>query len=278
MAKISSSPAGRYVLAVITMTNVKKKISHSFSKASGQYDRFALVQRQSVRTMQEKIIGLRDILPKGEMLEIGCGTGSLSRIVAAEIPGNHLLMTDISLGMLEKCKENFTAKNRENLSWRLADGENITSQAKYALIISGLTLQWFTDPVKALKMAGKALMAGGLLLYSYIGAGSFAEWRAVCKKYKINCTANPLPDTKMINDEINHCFSEINTWSETIVIDYPHVADFFNSLKKTGSATSLTRQSLSAGEMRKLLKNWSADLAMNKLQMTYEIQYIMAVK
>ncbi|NOX25626.1 MAG: methyltransferase domain-containing protein [Deltaproteobacteria bacterium] len=258
---------------------MKDRIAAGFSKAADEYEQFALLQRCSVRSLHKKIALVKGRLPAGPVLEIGCGSGTLSRVLVAEMPERYFLLTDFSSGMLNKCRANFPDADRlQKLKWQLLDGENITAQEKFVLIVSGLTLQWFTDPVRALKSAGQALLPGGILLYSYLGDGSFPEWRAVCDKYQIPCTANPVPDAHRINHEISKYFSKVDIWEETFKIKYPGVEDFFYSLKKTGSGTPLNGQALAVSQMKALLKKWKGELAGEELEMTYNIRYIMSTK
>ncbi len=258
---------------------MKDKIAAAFSKAADEYEQFALLQLCSIRSLQKKIAILKGRLPPGSVLEVGCGSGTLSRVLVAEMPERRFLFTDVSSAMLNQCRANFPDANKlQRLKWQLLDGENITVKEKFALVVSGLTLQWFDDPLQALKSAWLALLPGGSMLYSYLGAGSFPEWRAVCDKYQIQCTANHMPDTHKINHEISKYFSKVKTWEETCRIKYPGVEDFFYSLKKTGSGTSLNGQMLTVIQMKALLKKWKDELAGEELEMTYNIRYIMSTK
>ncbi len=87
-----------------------------------------------------------------------------------------------------------------------------------------------------------------------------------------------MPDTHRVNCEIRNFFSTIETWGETIRLKYPQVQDFFHSLKRTGSATQLNKLSLPIKQMRELIKRWDNELLGEELEMTYNIQYILAEK
>jgi hypothetical protein len=87
-----------------------------------------------------------------------------------------------------------------------------------------------------------------------------------------------MPDSRKILYEISGYCREVETWEKTFTIKYPRLRDFFYSLKKTGSGTPLNGQTLALGQMRKLIREWTGELAGAELEMTYNICYIMAVK
>lgn len=261
------------------MKNIKDKIAAGFSKAAGQYEQFAQVQHRSAVVLRKTLAGFKDQLPTGPVLEVGCGAGNLSRLLAIELPDRDLLLTDFAAGMLAQCRKNLDGlPNLQRVAWQLMDGEMISEHDKFSLIISGLTLQWFDRPDLALERAGRALKKGGRLLYSYVGLESFPEWRAICRSLQLPCTANRLPDWDMILTGIKRSLSEIETWSENVTITYSGAKDFFHSFKKTGSSTSLNGGALGLSEMRRLLREWDASLDGKPLEVTYCVHYLMAVQ
>ena len=261
------------------MKSLKEKIAIGFSNAAGQYEQFAQVQYRSAGSLRKRLVGLKDQLPSGPVLEVGCGAGGLSRFLAIELPDRQLLLTDFASGMLEQCQKNLAGlPDIQRVSWQLMDGEMIAEHEKFALVVSALTMQWFSRPDQALERAGRALKKGGLLLYSYVGAESFPEWRTMCRNLQLPCTANRFPDRDWMLAGIRKSLSEIETWSEEVTIAYATAKDFFNSLKKTGSSTSINSSTLTLSQMRKLLRQWDESLGSKSLEVTYCVHYIMAVK
>ncbi len=261
------------------MIDSKNKIADSFSQAAAQYEKYASIQRYSASSIGSVIASIIDQLPTGPVMEIGCGTGTLSRILINELPDRPLRLTDFAAGMLEQCNQNIAElPNIKRVTWHLQDGEEITDQSKFALIVSGLTMQWFREPEQALLRTGQALKPGGALLYSTIGRQSFPQWRIMCNKLDLPCTVNLFPNIEKLQKKIKPAFKKIDVWNESIDITYKNVSDFFNFMKKSGTNTSVLGQSLSLIQMRRLLNHWHKELAGESLTMTYIIQYIKAVK
>ncbi len=256
---------------------MKKRIANNFSQAAANYDKFALVQKKSIVTMAG-LLPLPHNLPPGPVLEIGCGTGRLSQKLSTAFQNRSLIFTDMASGMIEQCRQNLTqALHFPRHIWLVMDGEALAARG-CALIVSSLTMQWFNDPASALGDIGDILRDKGQILFSYIGADSCPQWWQVCAELQLPCTINPLPDHRHLLPLLEGKFKDIKLWSEDIDIEYATVRDFFYSLKKTGAATQLKGLRLNSSEMRKLLKGWQLKLGGGPLTMTYNIQYLRAVR
>ncbi len=256
---------------------MKRRIAQSFSQAAANYDKFALVQKKSLITLAG-LLPQAGKLPEGPVLEIGCGTGGLSRKLSAAFPDFPLIFTDMAQGMIQQCRRNLASSvHSPPPAWLIMDGEAIAAR-NCALIISSLTMQWFNNPVSAIEEAREKLRDGGMILFSYIGAESCPQWRQICAELQLPCTMNPLPDNQHLLPLLDGRFKDIDIWSENIDLEYETVPDFFYSLKRTGAATQIRGLRLNSAEMRKLLQGWQLKLAGRPLIMTYNIQYLRAVR
>ena len=81
--------------------HIKAAIAAAFSAAAGSYDAAAGVQRRVAGELAQRIARLP--LDQPRVLEIGCGTGFLSRELLALDP-RELLLTDIAPTMIGRCR------------------------------------------------------------------------------------------------------------------------------------------------------------------------------
>jgi ubiquinone/menaquinone biosynthesis C-methylase UbiE len=95
-------------------------------------------------------------------LDVGCGTGAVSRILA-ELPGvREVVGIDPSPVFVEKARELGTAPSR--LSFQTADGRALPfPDASFDLVVFHTTLCHVPDPERALHEAHRVLRAGGWL-------------------------------------------------------------------------------------------------------------------
>lgn len=153
----------------------RDQIARAFSGAHG-YEAHAPVQREVARALAARIAAL-DLPCNLRGLEIGCGTGFLTReLQAAHVTGDWLV-TDLSPDMVARCHAALGASPRHRFA--PLDGETGTPEGgPFDLICSSLALQWFADAPAALARMAGWLAPGGHLVVTTLGLETFAEWRA----------------------------------------------------------------------------------------------------
>lgn len=152
----------------------KQRISDAFGAAAGHYDDHAGPQRLAAALVadlaqRQKPDGVKRIL------EIGCGTGFLTRDIQARWPGAELVVTDLSPDMLARAAKGGLVAG----TFLTMDGEAPIFEGEwFDLILSSLAFQWFDDLEGAIARLAALLRPGGSLIFSTMGQGSFARWRA----------------------------------------------------------------------------------------------------
>lgn len=120
-------------------------------------------------------------IPHGaRLLEIGCGTGALTKSIAREVYPSVLTLNDISSQMVEKAKNSVL----HSLSYSpcsivplVGDAEQIDWPAADAIITSS-AVQWFKNPLSFVSKAKSALPNGGIVALATYGPMTFNELRA----------------------------------------------------------------------------------------------------
>ncbi|WP_340265147.1 methyltransferase domain-containing protein [Sphingobium mellinum] len=151
----------------------KQRISDAFGAAADRYDDHAGPQRAAAALVAD--LAQRQS-PGGvkRILEIGCGTGLLTRHIQARWPAAELVVTDISPEMLARtAKGGFVAG-----TFMAMDGEAPPLEGEwFDLILSSLAFQWFDNLGDGIARLVGLLRPGGSLIFSTMGQGSFARWR-----------------------------------------------------------------------------------------------------
>ena len=83
----------------------KEEITDNFSNSLPYYDKNALHQREVARRLSKALEPWRDIIPQGTILEIGAGTGFLTKHLLKMYPRRNALITDLSPEIINFCKE-----------------------------------------------------------------------------------------------------------------------------------------------------------------------------
>lgn len=250
----------------------KEIIGRRFGKAAAHYDRYARLQRESALVLAPEIEAAAADLPPGPVLEVGCGTGTLTRVLARSLPGRPLVAVDLAPEMA------MTARQRVGggVCAVVADGEDLPLGPGMAGVVSGLTLQWFADWRSGLAGLYRRLLPGGILICSWLGAGSFAEWRRVCRRTGLVCTANPLPPADL-PAQVPELGGRGRSWQRVFVLEYPSAAAFFHSLKMTGTAAAPAPR-LATADLRALIHAWDAETGGSGVRVSYEVCYYLVSK
>jgi len=256
--------------------DIKEKIAANFSTSSFRYDQYAVMQQQAALSLVRRLTDFHHELPVGPVLEVGCGTGAVSRELVTMFPERRLTLIDLAPGMIAENRHALAAylETPHHVDWQVRDAETIDVRNHYALIASCLTLQWFQDLSGSLAKLCEALVPDGFLLCSYLGDRSFPEWRSACVALDLPCTVNRLPNSQALMETLHALGYEATAWSEMIEQHYPTAHDFFRSLKKTGASTHSADDRLTLTQMVRLLSSWPKDNN-GAVTVTYQINSIL---
>ena len=148
----------------------KELIKQRFSKASGTYGDASHVQQSIARKMIDTIkkVASRNY---SHVLEIGCGTGTYSRLLCETFHPEQLFLNDISEAMLAHC----TDISCPRISFLQGDAETISYPDQQDMITSCSAIQWFADPEKFFRKCYASLNSQGILAFSTFGEKNYQE-------------------------------------------------------------------------------------------------------
>lgn len=197
----------------------KQRVIRNFDVQAKSYAHNCDVQSQIAHRLAEQLPDLHS----PHILEIGCGSGALTRLALERYPNGTFDITDLSPNMLRQAKS--TVQSAQNIKWRVMDGENPQSDQKYDLIIANMVFQWFEDKDGALSKLQNLLKPRGVLLYSVPSQKSFPEWHETLNGLGLH--ANTLQ-----GDDWRGALTQ-----ESITVDYKTTLNFLRTIKKTGAHT-----------------------------------------
>lgn len=164
-----------------------KLIKTQFEKSMDKYDDNALVQQ----LMAEKLVGALIAnagADFGNILELGCGTGLLTKLLASSVAYKKYYANDI----VEKSKT-YLSSIIPDCNFMCGNAKKIKPSAKMDLLISNAMFQWFSNLDKVLDDYKILLNPGGTIAFSTFSPDNFKEIKSLTGltlKYK------PLEDIK----------------------------------------------------------------------------------
>jgi len=238
----------------------KQQVAKAFDAAASTYDSAAQVQARAADRMTELVAGLT-LSAEPVVLEIGCGTGLLTRRLMPRV-GGQWLVTDLSPAMVEAAKAALNAIEppcpaAATAHFRVMDGENPdTPLGLFDLIVSNLAAQWFGDLGRAVNRLRAGLTPGGWLVLSTLGAGSFSQWQDAHQALGLTSGIPAYPDADTLARQLPEGTRLV---TETITVRHENAHAFIAALKRIGAGTPAPGyRPLSPGALRKVIRTMGA--------------------
>ncbi len=142
---------------------------------AGDYARYSTGQYQWA---QELIAKLH--LRGGEnILDIGCGDGKVTALLAAAVPHGMVTGIDLSPEMINLARQMFVSASFPNLHFLQMDASRLTFVEEFDVAFSNAALHWIIDHRPVLQGVARSLKPGGRLLFQMGGRGNAAEAIAI---------------------------------------------------------------------------------------------------
>ncbi|MGQ9688262.1 MAG: methyltransferase domain-containing protein [Desulfobaccales bacterium] len=266
----------------ITAMHSKHAIQRNFARRALSYDRYALIQQgmaaELLRLAQEAVERARLIL------EIGCGTGYLTKLLRQANPAAAIVAVDLDVSLLRRARERLERDGR--VYFLAADGEAFAG-GPYDLIVANSVFQWFTRPQETLRTYHGLLNSGGALAFSTLGPATFRELDNAFRQAAGGLALSESPEVVALSfsneDAWRRClaqagFQEAVLLREERIELHPTVQDFLHALQATG-ATNPSPRPFSPRLFRHMAEIYQGSYGLNgAIPVTYEIIWALGRK
>ncbi len=117
---------------------------------------------RTTRPHRERLVGAGLIGTGDAVMDVGCGTGALTRAAARLATGGSALGVDLSGRMLERARELTAAEGVGNASYEQADAEvHPLGEDRFDVLVSSFGCMFFGDPARAFANLARALRRDG---------------------------------------------------------------------------------------------------------------------
>ena len=215
-----------------------------FDEIASYYDTNFLLTRNPAR----RLVDLADAAPGRQVLEVGCGTGFATFLLAEAItPTGSLLATDIAEKMISVGRGNAERDGVENIEFKVMDGAQLdVKDSSFDLVLCCHALFGFPDIPKALAEWRRVLRPDGTVAFSTISS-QFNFWvqpevlRVITKYLEMSPpVAGPLDTPGKCSDMLESAgFVDIEVVEEDLGYSYRNIDEFWNEI-----SSSLFRLSL----------------------------------
>ncbi|MEH6632259.1 MAG: methyltransferase [Halopseudomonas aestusnigri] len=258
----------------------KEGLARRFGAAAQSYERQSEVQQKTAIALSGLIKKrLRKRAPL-RILEIGCGTGYLTRSLYDLYPDAQWFVTDISPDMIQQCRSSFIegdtsqSHDKDNLTFSIMDGENPDLEGPFDLICSNMAFQWFHDLEGSLHKLTSLLSPDGVLSFTSLASDTFDLWHKCQEELSIERLAPEFPSATFYKNNFSGSFVEIE--KQLFVQCHKSGLEFLQNLKDIGAHSSgLGRKPMGSGELRRLLKKYESYFTDGSIEADYDVIFVL---
>ena len=250
---------------------LKSAVAHNFGLASPHYDAQASLQALVAQQLAQAILASHPASGLS-VLEIGGGTGGLTRHLLPTLCPSMYLFSDLAVPMVQQAK--LPSMLAPVVQLRVVmDGElPALPPASVDLVVSSLAVQWFSQPAISLPGLLRLLKPGGQLWVSTLVQGSFDQWRHDCEQAALSAGIIPLLSeaqlVALLSDHGSptkgsqaegqvpgHAKGQVTGQVHKIRRSYPSALAFLQNLRAIGAHhPAADHRPVNAGRLRQLLK------------------------
>lgn len=116
----------------------------------------------------ERVVELLDPSPGERILDLGCGTGQLTAVIAEQTgSGGAVVGIDLSAEMIERARE-----RHPDIRFERIDATAFVTDSSFDAVFSNATLHWIADQAAVIERVADTLAPGGRFVAELGGSGN----------------------------------------------------------------------------------------------------------
>ncbi|MCF7849962.1 MAG: methyltransferase domain-containing protein [Kiritimatiellales bacterium] len=253
-------------------------IGRRFSAAAKTYDRHARPQQALAQAV---VSALPELYPE-QILELGAGTGQLTRLLIDRFPDVPIDAVDVAEKMVEHSRLKFGKFPRVN--WIEADAQTYLTEVPYPLIASSAALHWVSNLRKTFSTIFQCLENDGLFALGMMLGGTLKELRELRQTIAPDKAPSDSLTGYAETEEALHeaGFRVLRKIHSEEQILYDSAEEFFRAIHEqgvTGRRVTGDSEPLTRGELSELVADYQERFAADGgVYATYETAVFLATR
>ncbi|MBS3792383.1 ubiquinone/menaquinone biosynthesis methyltransferase [Candidatus Bipolaricaulota bacterium] len=162
-----------------------EKVKGIFREIASDYDRVnRIISLGQIDRWRHRLVSIMDIPEDGTVLDLGCGTGKLTRLIADKVSDGKVLGVDLTPEMLEIARKSLPSEQEEVVEFSLGAGEDLALQSNsFDLATSAFTLRNVDDLTSVISELRRVVRPGGKVYSLELAKPDFPGFREIYRFY-----------------------------------------------------------------------------------------------
>jgi trans-aconitate 2-methyltransferase len=136
------------------------------------------------KAMAEEVLTLLALKGDEQVLDIGCGDGKVTALVASRIPLGSVVGVDPSHEMIAFASRRFSRDTHPNLCFEVADARRLPFKDRFDLVVSFNALHWVPEQDSVLRSMRNAMKLRGRAQLRLVTAGKRKSLESVVEEVR----------------------------------------------------------------------------------------------
>ncbi len=234
-------------MAEVPQTDQRHPVERYFSRGARRYHEYATFQRQIAENLAARFLAA---VQPDSILELGCGTGFLTRELGDRFPRATIEAMDLSPEMIQVARE---AMPSHPVRWQVADMNRWRASQPYELVASSTALHWADSLSMQFRRIQRYLVREGNLVAAIMAADTLTELRQL--RLEVAPDKVPerrLPSARQLRVALAEAELELCQWEQvTCRQTFRSARDLFRTLR----CSSFTGGPFAASSSRPLVRS-----------------------
>lgn len=248
----------------------------AFNQAAPHYETEARLQKEIAHRLLERLHS--EPLQPQTVVDLGCGTGALTRELGKLYRKAHFYALDIAPAMLQQARQH-APRWFSRQHFCCADARRLPlATASVDLLVSNLMLQWCGDYAQVFREVARVLKTDGVLLFSSFGPDTLTELRASWAVVDNAVHVNDFVDIQSLGDGLSQAgLRQVVMDVDWLTMTFADVPSALRHLQKIGAHNVLSQRQrglLGKQKYQRLVEAYASyQQADGRIPATYEVAY-----